>query len=130
MMLAMTLAALLGAGLVLAVTTAYLNSIATERIPESVAPFQATLIAGMALSIGGAAMAPGVASLIAAATGVSTGGLMLYLMRIRKLPDGALIATVGAPMPPVVALDERGEGFDLASLLGRRVMVKFFRGSW
>ncbi len=41
-----------------------------------------------------------------------------------------LTATVGVPMPPLRALDEQGRDFDLQTLLGRRVMVKFFRGSW
>ena len=66
----------------------------------------------------------------AALTGAGTAGLMLSLLGLRRLPDGALIARVGAPMPPASALDERGRPFELASLRGQRVLFKFFRGSW
>ena len=119
-------------GSVVAVVAAahYLNTIATEQVPESVAPHSAAFALGAGLSLAGAVLSPGILSALIAAVGLSTGGLMLYLMRIRKLPDGELIAKVGAPMPPVQALDEHGAPFDLSSLKGKRILFKFFRGSW
>jgi len=122
--------AVLGLLTILGSTTAYFLTIDRERVPADVRPFQAVLVVGLALGLGGIAAQPG---LLPGALFAVTGGMgafLLYLLGIRKLPDGALTATVGAPMPPLRALDEQGRDFDLQTLLGRRVMVKFFRGSW
>jgi hypothetical protein len=122
--------AALGLLAVLGSTTAYFLTIDRERVPEGVRSFQAVLVMGILVGLGGIAAQPGpLPGALFAVTG-GLGAFLLYLLGIRKLPDGALTATVGAPLPPLRALDEQGRDFDLQTLLGRRVMVKFFRGSW
>ena len=38
--------------------------------------------------------------------------------------------SVGAPLPAFTAPDENGELFDIASVSGSSVLLKFFRGHW
>ncbi|MBV1860564.1 MAG: hypothetical protein KUG77_19280 [Nannocystaceae bacterium] len=80
------------------------------------------------------------------ATGVTTGGALLpvlvgapavtfaamfgYLYTQRATPAGRLQVAVGDPLRPFTALTPEGDTFDVASLLGRRVLLKFFRGHW
>lgn len=120
----------LGTTIALVAAVRYLNTIATEQVPESTSGYSAAFALGTGLAFAGAVLNPGITAALIAAVGMSTGGLMLYLLSIRKLPDGELVASVGNPMPPVQALDETGAPFDLTSLAGKRVMLKFFRGSW
>lgn len=106
------------------------GSIHFERVPEWVLPFQVALVAGLVGAGWAAVSGPSPAVLGMGMATLVTGGLLLFLLGIRKTPAGQRTAEVGVPMPPLAALDERGRDFDLQTLLGRRVMVKFFRGSW
>ena len=38
--------------------------------------------------------------------------------------------SVGTPLPAFTALDENGELFDIASVSGSPIILKFFRGHW
>ncbi len=115
---------------VLAAITWYFSIISAETVPKSVGPFAGVLIGGIVVADLGVALAPSVATALLAGLTLLLGGSVLYLLPLRKLPDGELVARIGEPMPPLVALDQDGERFDLTSLRGQRVMVKFFRGSW
>jgi hypothetical protein len=108
----------------------YFTVINREKVPVSVGPFAGAILAGMALTAVAVALEPGVLTgTLLGLNGVMGGGI-LWLLTQRKLPDGELIAAVGQPMPPLSAPDNTGAPFVLASLKGRRVMLKFFRGSW
>jgi hypothetical protein len=112
------------------VITWYFIVINKEKVPVSVGPFAGVMVAGMLLSTLALQLGPDAVTGALFALNVAMGGGILLLLTQRKLPDGALIATVGEPMPALSAPDHTGTAFDLASLKGKRVMVKFFRGSW
>jgi hypothetical protein len=101
-----------------------------EKVPVSVAPFAAVVVAGIVLAALAVAMEPRVLTVALLGLDLAVGGFILWLLTFRKLPDGALIAKAGQPLPPLAATDDTGAPFDLTSLKGRRVMLKFFRGSW
>lgn len=122
--------AALGLGLVLLTTTLYFLTINKEKVPSARAPTAAGLVLGMVVSGAGLALGPGWAAGTMFALAASVGGLLVYLLSIAKLPDGSLVATLGEPMPPLQAVDHDGNPFKLGDLRGRRIMVKFFRGSW
>ena len=122
--------ALAGMTLTLGAIVWYFLVINREKVPVSVGPFAASLLLGMATSLAGVGLSPGVATAVPAGVALALGGFILWLLTQRRLPDGELIVGVGDPMPALVATDDTGADFDLASLKGRRVMLKFFRGSW
>ncbi|MCA9665620.1 MAG: hypothetical protein KC503_08525 [Myxococcales bacterium] len=80
----------------------------------------ATRVAGTSL---GATIAP-------SATAMVLSGLFLYLLSQRKTPVGKLAVAVGDTLLPFTSKDQRGAPFDSASLDGKRVLLKFFRGHW
>lgn len=53
-------------------------------------------------------------------------GLGLLARQSRQTPSVA----VGQMLPAIVALDEHGLSFDVASLRGHPVLIKLFRGHW
>lgn len=122
--------ALLGLTLVMGSTVWYFLTIHAERVPVGVGPYGAVLVLGALAGVGAIALDPGsvTGALFLLSGGTAMG--MLYLVSLRKLPDGSLTARVGEPMPAFEAIDGHGQPFDLRSLKGRRLMVKFFRGSW
>jgi hypothetical protein len=120
----------LGFSLVMGAITWYFLTISVEKVPVSVTPFTGVLVLGMLASLAGVALDPGLLPGGLAAVTVGMGGFVLYLLPLRKLPDGALIAQLGAPMPELIAIDQDGQSVDFADLKGQRVMLKFFRGSW
>lgn len=124
------LAALAGLIIVNAAIGWYFLTINKEKVPGPVGPFAAVVAYGLALSVAGLVLQFGIATVLMAAWNLMIGGLILYLLSIRKLPDGELIVSVGDAMPPLTALDANGAPFDLASLRGKRVLFKFFRGHW
>jgi uncharacterized membrane protein YedE/YeeE len=54
-------------------------------------------------------------------------GLGFFLSAMSKQSPAV---AVGAPLPVFIAPDENGNPFDIASLLGNPVLLKFFRGHW
>jgi hypothetical protein len=122
--------ALLGVLLVMGSTTWYFLTINKEKVPRSVAPYGGVLVVGGLAGVASLVLDPGVATgaLFTLSGGMGVG--LLYLLSLRTLPDGALTAQVGRPMPAFEAIDGQGQPFDLQSMKGRRLMVKVFRGSW
>ena len=122
--------ALVGFAVTHGVITWYFVVINKEKVPVNVGPFRAVILAGMALTTLALALQPGAATGALFGINAAMGVFILWLLTQRKLPDGDLIARTGEPMPAFAAPDHTGTPFDLASLKGKRVMVKFFRGSW
>ena len=69
-------------------------------------------------------------TLLPAAVSLSGGAGFLWLLTQGDTPDGELIVERGDLLPRFEARDHHGEPFDSASLAGRRVLLKFFRGHW
>lgn len=74
---------------------------------------------------------PGIAGGMLAGIGVLVGagylGLGFFLSAQSKQTSAV---TVGSPLPPFSAPDENGNRFELASVGGNPVFLKFFRGHW
>lgn len=122
--------ALLGFLTVHVAIVGYFAVIAAEKTPERVWPLALTLLLGAGLSGAGLALAPGIWTGAGFASSAGMAGFVLWLLTLRRLPDGALVVEVGDPMPALRATTDTGAPFDLTSMKRRRVMVKFFRGSW
>ena len=125
----MTLA-LIGFAIVNVAMVHYMLTIAKETVPEDVRPLAAAETIGMTLAMAGAIMNPSVGTIIIGLMSLMLGGLILFLLRIRRLPDGELVVSVGDAMAPLAAPDQDGNLVDLSTLQGKRLLVKFFRGSW
>lgn len=110
--------------------TQYFLTIAAEKVPKQVGLHMSIFAVGIVLSLVGIITEPSGLTWSLGVLSISMGGLVLFLLSQRRLPDGALIATLGEPMPALSAVDHTGAAFDLASLQGQRVLFKFFRGSW
>ena len=79
---------------------------------------------------------------LAFASGVGLGGGLLAgasallasvyfgLLALAGQSKQAAAVSVGSPLPDFRASDENREPFELASLRGRPVLLKFFRGHW
>ena len=84
----------------------------------------------------GAGLVLGIAALVLATNdgfapwGVGVGIVLLYLSFTgAQRADGALV-DVGDAMPAFAGVDDTGAEFDSTSLVGSRVLLKFFRGHW
>jgi hypothetical protein len=86
--------------------------------------------AGVGLGALAFAREPGVAGGIAAGLAVAAGALFLLLQLLARQSRPQPAVSVGAPIPDFEAPDAEGKPFALASLRGRPVLLKFFRGHW
>ena len=122
--------ALLGFAVVTGTWVHYLSTIPDARVPETPVAHPVAMLAGMAASVVALALELSLLTLLPAAVSLGNGMGFLWLLSQRRLPDGELVVERGAPLPRFKAWDHRGEPFDSASLAGRRVLLKFFRGHW
>jgi hypothetical protein len=85
---------------------------------------------GIALGIAALTREPGIfGGMLAGASillAVSFVGLGVLAPQSKQTPA----VVVGSPLPDFTAPDENGKPFELASLRGRPVLLKFFRGHW
>lgn len=110
--------------------THYFMTIARETVPEDVRPHAAVLALGAVISVAAIGLSPSATTIALGVPSVAFAALLLWLLGQRRLPDGALIARVGEPMPELEAPDHDGKPVRLSDLKGQRVMFKFFRGFW
>jgi hypothetical protein len=90
----------------------------------------ALLAGGMALSIAAYVQGVGVLAGILAALPLLVGTAFFVLLALAGQSKQAPAVAVGGPLIDFTAADENGEPFDLSSLRGRPVLLKFFRGHW
>lgn len=134
-MLTPVLLASSGAALSVGSFAAYLSTIPSGKVPARPLGHFALQAVGASLAIGGiaAALVSGggvIAPAVAGTMGLTVSGLFAYLYSQRATPVGNLRVKVGDPLRPFTALTPEGTTFDTASLRGRRVLLKFFRGHW
>ena len=100
------------------------------RLPENRSGFVAAWLGGALLGV--VALVQGVGLLGGIAAGLATflGAFLCFLVSIsaQKLAAGAI--GVGAALPDFSAPDENGEIFELSSIAGKPLLLKFFRGHW
>ena len=73
---------------------------------------------------------PGGVAIAMAVLSLSTCGLFVILGTLAGQSKQPPVVAVGKQIIEFSALDENGELFDLASLRGRPLLLKFFRGHW
>jgi len=98
------------------------------RVPANRMPFLAAWSAGAALGVIALLQSGGSpAAWVAAALGGSLVFLALTGDQRAAAPDSV---RVGEPLPAFTAPDEHGQPFDIRSLAGSPLLLKFFRGHW
>ena len=73
---------------------------------------------------------PGLFGGILASATVAVGAFAFLLRALASQSNQKPAIAVGDSLPSFTALDDKGEPFDLASLKGRPILMKFFRGHW
>jgi hypothetical protein len=74
--------------------------------------------------------APGWIGGLLAAIGLAIGAAWIALGLLARQSGQRPAVAVGMPLPELVAPDETGASFDIASLRGHPVLIKLFRGHW
>ena len=106
-----------------------------RRIEQVSVPRDRSFFVGAAAfgaGLGIAAFAAGVGWLggIAGTLGLLAGGFFVGLRALSRQDPGTHALAVGAPLPDFTAPDDEGGTFELASLRGKPILLKFFRGHW
>ncbi len=115
---------------VLAAWGVYLASIASHSVPEK--PWTNASIQGLAVGAAVLAIAlkPAAITIAPGSMAIMMGSLFLFLLTQRHTPVGNIKISVGEPLLAFTAKNADGSTFDSSSLGGRRILLKFFRGSW
>ncbi len=127
--------AIAGLVLVLGSWVTYMATVPSGKVPVRPLGHLASQGAGALAAAWGIASAYGsgvgvLAAVVAGGTAITMSSLFFFLYSQRATPLGRLRVKVGDPLRPFTALTPEGETFDSASLQGRRVLLKFFRGHW
>ncbi len=73
---------------------------------------------------------PGTFGGILAGSSLVVSSVFVILSSLARQSRQTPRVAVGDPIPEFSATDEKGEIFDFASLHGRPILLKFFRGHW
>lgn len=134
--------AALGLAVVAATWVAYFARVPSGRVPARPVGSIAAQLLGAALALwalASLASGPGAAAASALERAAVAGcagfallmaALFLWLLTQRKTPLGALRVRVGDRLLPFAATTSEGAAFHSDALLGRRTLLKFFRGGW
>jgi len=124
------LLALLGFALVLALGGLWFRRAMAVRVPVNRLPYVVGMIGGVALGALAFAAGPGWLGGALAALTVAGGSVFLATLAISRQVGGSGAFRVGERVPDFTAPDESGAPFNLSSLAGRPLLLKFFRGHW
>jgi len=123
--------AILSFSLVLATVVRWAMLVGSVSIPKNRSVYVFLMAIGTGLGI--AAFVLGTGNWIAnigAGLAIFIGGFFLMLFTISGQKGGSGKFQVGSALPSFSALDENGELFEIDSLAGQPIMLKFFRGHW
>ncbi len=123
--------AILGFSLALATAVRWAMLLFSVSIPKNRSVFVALMVLSAGLGI--AALALGTGSWlanIAAGLAIFAGAFFLLTVAIGKQTGGSGQFQAGSRLPTFSAPDENGELFDISSLSGQPILLKFFRGHW
>lgn len=125
-----------GAGFATVLTSwvTYMATVPSGKVPLRPYGHLAAQALGAGLAVTGIATAVSTGGVLVpalvASPALTLAGMFGYLYSQRATPIGHLRIAVGEPLRPFTALTPEGSTFDAASLQGRRVLLKFFRGHW
>lgn len=120
---------------VLAGWIGYMATIPKGRVPERPTTTFVLTLGGAAVAVVGVGLAAtegawSAATLAPAGVAVLMAAFFAWLFSQRRVPAGDLQVEVGEPLLPFEAKRADGSAFSTAELKGKRVLLKFFRGSW
>jgi len=99
-------------------------------IPENRIVFVLFFLSAVALAIGAFVVRTRWFGAIPAVLAIAIGAMFPLTMAISGQEVATTGIQVGQTIPSFKALDRNGEWFDSASLDGKPVLIKFFRGHW
>ena len=114
----------------------YFRTIPRGTVPVRIVGLSVKLCIGIALAVAGVVWSyrhsgsAGVAVIAPAAFAASMGGFVLWLITQRKTPVGDLNVKVGDKLLSFAATTAEGARFHTDELVGKRTLLKFFRGGW
>ena len=116
--------------LVVGAATLWFRRAMRVRLPENRTGFVAAWLGGALLGVVSLTQGVGWLGGVAAGLAIFAGAFLLFTVSIsaQKLAAGAI--GVGATLPDFSAPDENGESFELSSVAGKPLLLKFFRGHW
>ena len=122
------------AGLAAAMTAAWFvlwqRLMQRVEIGERLWVLNSMVAAAIVLGITAFTQQPGVLGGVLAGGSILMGALFTGLGVLAPQSKQTPAVTVGAPLLEFTAPDHNGKPFDLASLRGRPILLKFFRGHW
>jgi len=119
-------AALLSIG----VWAAWMRHINQVSVPRDRRGYLAACAGGVALGIAAFVAGAGIVGGVGAALGILAGGTFAGLRAQSRQGDQKPAVTVGGPILDFAAPDDSGQAFELSSLRGKPILLKFFRGHW
>ena len=108
----------------------WFRQITQVDIPENRIVFVIFFLSAVALGISAFVMRTRWFGAIPALLAIVIGGFFPFSMTISRQEVATTGIQVGQTMPQFKALDRHGELFDSASLDGKPILIKFFRGHW
>ncbi len=108
----------------------WFRKINSVEIPEDRRLYVACWAGGAALGVVALTQGAGWVGGIPAGIAALAGGFfsLLVLISPQKVADNAI--RVGEKLREFTALDENGDEFSIASVSGKPILLKFFRGHW
>ena len=99
-------------------------------IPENRTAFVVVWLSAAALGVGALVARTRWFGGVAAVLAILIGSFLPFTVAISRQEVSPTGIQVGQTIPHFTALDDEGQRFDSASLQGRVVLMKFFRGHW
>jgi hypothetical protein len=99
-------------------------------LPEDRRGFVAAMLMGLALGITALASGAGWLGGVPAGLAIFLSTFFAFTVAISAQKGGAGAFQLGQPLPDFSAPDQDGRPFQLSSLAGQPVLLKFFRGHW
>jgi hypothetical protein len=108
----------------------WMRRINAVSIPYDRRAFLAVCGLGVVLGIAALAVGTGIVGKTAAVVGILAGGSFVGLRALSRQQERSPAIAVGGALLDFSALDEAGQVFELSSLRGKPLLLKFFRGHW
>ncbi len=100
------------------------------NLPENRGGFVAAMVAATSIGIIAFVEGAGWVGGIPAGIAILIGCFLLLTVAVSEQKGGTGQFQLGQPVPEFTAPDENGEPFEIASLIGNPLLLKFFRGHW
>ena len=117
-------------GLAVITTALWFRQIEQVTLPENRALFVASWLTALAMAVGAFVARTRWFGAIPALLAIIMGSFFPFSVAISRQEVATTGIQIGQTIPHFKALNQHGELFDSASLDGKPVLMKFFRGHW